>query len=59
MKSTKVQKLLQTLQLATENIEIIELVKEGSIPGSTMCCATTAKVNDAREKVDYKNMGRL
>ena len=38
----------------TESIEITEVVKQGSIFGPTVCCATTAKVNDVGEKVDYK-----
>ena len=38
----------------TENIEITEVVKQGSIFGPTLCCATTAKVNDVGEKFDYK-----
>ena len=38
----------------TESTEITEVINEGSIFGPTMCCATTAKINDVREKVDYK-----
>ena len=38
----------------TESTEITEVINEGSIFGPTMSCATTAKINDVREKVDYK-----
>ena len=44
----------QILQLETQSIEIIEIVKQGSAFRPTMCCTTTAEVNDIREKVDYK-----
>ena len=37
-----------------ESIEITEVVKQDSIIRLTLCCATTAKVNDVEEKVDYK-----
>ena len=36
-----------------ESIEIKELVQQGLIFGPTICCATTGKVNDVGEKVDY------
>ena len=43
-----------------ESIEITEVVKEGQIFGATMCCATTAKVNDVGERVEYKyGMGEI
>ena len=38
----------------TESIEITEVVKQGPKSGATMCCATTAKVNDVGERVDCK-----
>ena len=38
----------------TESVEIKEVVKQGSISGRKICCATTAKLNDLGEKVDYK-----
>ena len=38
----------------TKNIEITQIVKQGSVFGPTMCCAMTAKVNDVGERADYK-----
>ena len=55
MKSIKLQILVVDTAIEnTESIEITEVVKQGSIFGPTVCCATTAKVNDVGEKVDYK-----
>ena len=42
----------------TESIEITEVVKQGLIFAPIMCCATTAKVNDVEERVDY-NYGEI
>ena len=42
----------------TESIEVTEVVKQGSIFAPIMCCATTAKVNDVEERVDY-NYGAI
>ena len=38
----------------TGNIEIEEIVKQGTTYGPVMCCATTARVNDIGEKVFCK-----
>ena len=38
----------------TENIEIKEVVKQGTTYGPTVCCASTARVNEIGEKVIYK-----
>ena len=38
----------------TGNIEIKEVVKQGTTYGSTMCCASTARVNEIGEKVICK-----
>ena len=38
----------------TENIEIEEIVKQGTTYGPVMCCATTARVDDIGEKVCCK-----
>ena len=38
----------------TENIEIKEVVKQGTTDGSIMCCASTARVNEIGEKVICK-----
>ena len=38
----------------TQSIEIKEVVKQGLIVVPTMSCATTAKVNNVGEKVDFK-----
>ena len=38
----------------TENIEIKEMVKQGTTYGPIMCCASTAKVNEIDEKVICK-----
>ena len=38
----------------TENIEIKEVVKQGTTYGSIMCCASTARVNEIGEKVICK-----
>ena len=47
--------IVDTAIESTESIRITEVVKQGSIFGPRMCCAATAKVNDAGEKVvDYK-----
>ena len=37
----------------TESISIKEIVKQGSIFGPIMCCATTSKVNNIGEIVQY------
>ena len=37
-----------------ENIEIQEIVKQGTTYGSVMCCATTVSVNNIGEKVCCK-----
>ena len=41
--------------IGNTSIQITEAVRQNSIFGLTMCCATTANVNDGKEKVDYKN----
>ena len=38
----------------TENIEIKEVVKQGTTYGPIMCCASTAEVNEIDEKVICK-----
>ena len=38
----------------TENIEIKEVVKQGTTYEPIMCCASTAKVNEIGEKVIFK-----
>ena len=38
----------------TGNIEIKEIVKQGTTYGPVICCATTVRVNDIGEKVCYK-----
>ena len=38
----------------TGNIEIKKIVKQGTTYGPVMCCVTTARVNDIREKVYCK-----
>ena len=43
-KTTKI--VVDTTIGNTESTEITEVVKQGSIFGSTMCCATTAKIDD-------------
>ena len=48
-KTTEV--VVDTAIVNTECIEISKPVKQGSICEPTLCCATTAKVNDVGEKV--------
>ena len=38
----------------TENIEIREVVKQGTTYGLIMCCTSTAKVNEIGEKIICK-----
>ena len=38
----------------TGNIEIKEIVKQGTTYGPVICCATMVRVNDIGEKVCYK-----
>ena len=48
------EKVVDTAIGNAESIEITQVVKQGSIFGPTMCCATTAKVNFSGERVDCK-----
>ena len=49
-----VQVKINTLHGDTENIEIKEVVKQGTTCGPIMCCASTARVNEIGEKVICK-----
>ena len=51
MKLIKLKKLLQILQLKIQKAGITVAIKQGSISGTEICCAKTAKVNDGGEKV--------
>ena len=48
------EKVVDTAIGNAESIEITQVVKQGSIFGPTICCATTAKVNFSGERVDCK-----
>ena len=50
----KAQVKINTLYGETENIEINEVVKQGTTYGPIMCCASTAKVNEIGEKLICK-----
>ena len=45
--------MLDTTVGQTESISVKEIVKQGSIFGPIMCCATTSRVNNIGETVQY------
>ena len=49
----KAEIIVDTTVGQTESISIKEIVKQGSIFGPIMCCATTSKVNNIGEIVQY------
>ena len=49
----KAEIMLDTTVGQTESISVKEIVKQGSIFGPIMCCATTSKVNNIGETVQY------
>ena len=51
MNKKKAKIIVDTTVGQTESISIKEIVKQGSIFGPIMCCATTSKVNNIGEIV--------
>ena len=49
----KAEIIVDTTVGQTESISIKEIVKQGSIFGPIMCCATTSRVNNIGETVQY------
>ena len=49
----KAEIIVDTTLGQTESISIKEIVKQGSIFGPIMCCATTSRVNNIVEAVQY------
>ena len=49
----KAEIIVDTTVGQTENISIKEIVKQGSIFGPIMCCATTSRVNNIGETIQY------
>ena len=49
----KAEIIVDTTVGQTESISIKEIVKQGSILGPIMCCATTSRVNNIGETVQY------
>ena len=49
----KAEIIVDTTVDQTESINIKEIVKQGSIFGPIMCCATTTKINNIGETVQY------
>ena len=49
----KAEIIVDTTKGQTESPNIKEIVKQGSIFGSIMCCATTSRVNNIGQTVQY------